>query len=71
MPAFWGIIAENHLCGLQVYSLSKSNYRDFVNEILLEIDLIEISFISSNWSAVRPHYLLNFGLEKFGSLKLR
>ena len=41
------------------------NYRVFVNEILLEIGFIEISFISSIWPATRSHYSLNFGSEKY------
>ena len=67
MPAFWGNIPKNHLCDLQVCNnLSNCNYRILVKEILLEIDFIEISFISSIWPATRPHYLLNFGSQKIG-----
>ena len=52
MLAFWGNIAENRLCDLQVFSnLSNCNYRILVKEILLEIGFIEIVFISSNWLA--------------------
>ena len=59
--------------GLQVFSnLSNCNYRIFVRDILLEIGFIEIGFISSNWPATRPHYLLNSGSQKIrpGTIKL-
>ena len=42
MPAFWGNIAKNRPCDLQVYSnLSNCKYRIFVKEIQLEIHFIE------------------------------
>ena len=67
MLAFWGNIAENRLCDLQVFgNLSNGNYRIFAKEIRLEIGFIEIGFISSNWQATRPHYSFNFGSEKLG-----
>ena len=54
-----------------VYAICKviaiyRNYRIFVKEILLEIDFTEIAFIGSNWPATKPHYSLNFSLEKIG-----
>ena len=65
MLAFWGNIAENRLRDVQGSSkLSNCNYRIFFKEILLEISFIEISFISLNRPATRPHYLFNFGSEK-------
>ena len=67
MPAFWENTAKNRFGDLQVYSnLSSCNCRVFVKETLLEINFIEISFISSVWPVTRPYFLLNFGSENIG-----
>ena len=64
MLEFWGNIAENRLCDLQVFSdLSNCNYRIFVKEMLLEIGFIEIGFIGSNWPAT-SHIIRSILVQK-------